>query len=74
MKGFFKVVSVILILVFGVLFLYELYPVLGQSAREYSAYKWLGIGSMVVMPSDHATTEPAADPRPGPTATSCVLA
>lgn len=44
MKGFVKVVSVILILISGALFLYELCPVLGQSAREYSAYKWLGVG------------------------------
>lgn len=44
MKKTARFISVVLIIVCGVLFLYELYPVVVWSIKNYSEYKWLGIG------------------------------
>ena len=44
----------------------------GFKNRSNSSLK--SIGSMSVMRSDHAATEPAPEPRPGPTGMPCSLA
>ncbi len=42
--------------------------------RKRSNSRLYGMGSRLVMRSDHATSEPAADPRPGPTGMPLSLA
>lgn len=39
-----KALSVVLIIICGALFYYELCPVVVQAVKEYAAFKWLGIG------------------------------